>query len=261
MSHASESGAKPARDDWDDHWTRFQVSARNNPAQAYRRKLIFALLEKHGPPARLLDVGCGQGDLLLEARALLPGAELAGVELSRAGVEAAHAKVPSAIVVQHDLLSSAPVDPRLDHWASHAVCSEVLEHVEEPAALLRAASAFLQPGCRIIITVPGGPRSAYDRHIGHRVHYTVATLSSLIEDAGLRAEKVFAAGFPFFNLYRRVVILRGDRLVADVDTSEGQLSFPARAVMGAFGALFHMNVTDTRWGEQIVGVARVEGGS
>ena len=248
---------KLEHDDWDDHWTRFQSSARSNPAQAYRRRLIFTLLQRYGPPTRLLDVGSGQGDLLLEAHALLPNADLAGVELSQAGVAAAQQKVPAAIVVQRDLLTPAPVDPRLEHWAGHAVCSEVLEHVEEPVALLRAATAFMQPGCRIIVTVPGGPRSAYDRHIGHRVHYTVDSLTAVLEGAGLRVDRVFAAGFPFFNLYRRVVILRGDRLVADVDTSEGRLSFPARAVMGVFGALFRMNITDTRWGEQIVGVARV----
>jgi SAM-dependent methyltransferase len=248
---------KVGRDDWDDHWTRFQVSARNNPAQAYRRKLIFELLEQCGPPSRLLDVGCGQGDLLLEAHRVLPTAELAGLELSAAGVSAAQRKVPSATVLQCDLLSPTRVEGRLDQWASHAVCSEVLEHVEDPAALLRAATAFMQPGCRVIITVPGGPRSAFDRHIGHRVHYTPAMLGALIENAGLDVEHVFGAGFPFFNLYRRVVILRGNRLVDDVDTTEGRLSHAARAIMRVFGVLFRMNLRDARWGEQIVGVARV----
>ena len=106
----------------------------------------------------------------------------------------------------------------------------------------------MQPGCRVIITVPGGPRSAFDRHIGHRMHYTPAMLAELIEHAGLQVERVFGAGFPFFNLYRRVVILRGARLVDDVDTSDGQLSPLARAIMRVFGVLFHMNMTHTRWG-------------
>jgi SAM-dependent methyltransferase len=248
---------KPCPDDWDDHWTRFEASARNNPAQAYRRKLIFGLLERYGPPTRLLDIGCGQGDLLLEAHSLLPTAELAGLELSAAGVSAAQRKVPTATVLQCDLLSPAGSGAQLDHWASHAVCSEVLEHVEDPAGLLRAASAFMRPNCRVIITVPGGPRSAFDRHIGHRVHYTPAMLGQVIESSGLRVERVFGAGFPFFNVYRRVVILRGRRLVEDVDTSDGELSPLAGAVMRTFGVLFRMNLTATRWGEQIVGVASV----
>ncbi len=247
----------PGADDWDDHWTRFEASARDNPAQTYRRKLIFDLLEEYGPPARLLDIGCGQGDLLFEAGRVIPSAALAGVELSAAGVSAAERRVPSATVLQRDLLAPPSGDTGLDQWASHAVCSEVLEHVEDPAALLRAATAFMQPGCLVIITVPGGPRSAFDRHIGHRVHYTPASLHLLIERAGLRVERVFGAGFPFFNLYRRVVILRGKRLIDDVDTSEGQLSVVARGIMRTFGILFRLNATDTKWGEQVIGVARV----
>src|SRR5438445_2155740 len=118
-------------------------------------------------------------------------------------------------------------------WATHAVCSEVLEHLEQPADLLRNARAYLAPGCRVIVTVPGGPMSAFDRHIGHRKHYHPEDLRQVLECAGFRIERVSGAGYPFFNLYRRVVIARGSRLIGDVS---GRPSWTARAAMVAVDA-------------------------
>lgn len=248
----------PAPDDWDDHWDRYEASARENPAQAYRRRVVFRLLEAEGPPRHLLDIGSGQGDLLHEAARRWPGAALAGVELSESGVRISRAKVPAATFVQRDLLEPTEPDPALRGWASHATCSEVLEHVEHPAALLRAAASFMAPGCRLVITVPGGPMSEFDRHIGHRTHYTPDTVREVIEQAGLGVERVMSAGFPFFNAYRRMVIMRGARLIDDVDGSEdAELPRSARIAMRGFDAAFRFNRDDTRWGTQMLAVARV----
>jgi hypothetical protein len=142
-------------------------------------------------------------------------------------------------------------------WATHAVCSEVLEHVDEPSALLRNARAYLAPGCRIVVTVPGGPMSAFDRHIGHRKHYTAESLSVLLGDAGFEVERAMAVGFPFFNLYRLVVVSRGERMVTDLTRRDGTVASPAaRLGMAIFRALLWLNLPLSRLGWQIVGVAR-----
>ncbi len=44
---------------------------------------------------------------------------------------------------------------------------------------------YLAPGCRLVVTVPGGPRSAFDRHIGHRRHF-----SACAAPPAARAERV-----------------------------------------------------------------------
>src|SRR3546814_18015665 len=79
----------------------------------------------------------------------------------------------------------------------------------------------MAPGCRLVVTVPGGPMSAFDRHIGHRRHFTPPALAALLTDAGLAVERTDGAGFPFFNLYRLGVIARGHRLVADLTGGQG----------------------------------------
>jgi hypothetical protein len=133
----------------------------------------------------------------------------------------------------------------------------VLEHVEDPEALLANTRAYLAPGCRLIVTVPGGPMSAFDRHIGHRRHFTAKSMGGLLEQAGFIVERSVRAGFPFFNLYRLIVLLRGERLVDDVARGGG--TRPARLVMRIFGVLFRLNLTSSPWGWQVLAAARFPG--
>jgi SAM-dependent methyltransferase len=223
-----------------------------------RRRLIRRLLALTEAPARILDIGSGQGDLAAELRADFPEAELCGIDVSQAGVDIAARKVPSARFFCLDLLEPGAHIESLAGWATHAVCSEVLEHVDEPALLLENAAAYLAPGCRLVVTVPGGPISAFDRHIGHRRHFTAADLDQVLRQAGFEVEKATGAGFPFFNLYRMVVIQRGERLVKDVAAAKGApSSAPARAAMAAFRALFALGTPEGPRGWQIVAVARL----
>ena len=245
------------QDDWDRHWHAYADSATVNPAEAYRRRLVLRLLDLGAGPARVLDVGSGQGDMAAEITSRHPGVEVVGLELSQRGVEVARAKVPSASFVQADLLESADPPVGLRAWATHAVCSEVLEHVERPDALLANALPYLAPGCRVVVTVPGGPRSAFDLHIGHRRHYRPRELRDLLEGVGLVVERATGAGFPFFNLYRLAVVLRGEKLVDDVKSGGGAAASPAAlAMMRTFGLLFTLNVASSPWGWQIVASAR-----
>jgi SAM-dependent methyltransferase len=226
-----------------------------NPAQAYRRKLVFGLLDLAGAkqPVRVLELGSGQGDFLRDLSAAHPQIEIAGLELSATGVEIAARKVPNGRFFQCDMSRPITLPPGLAGWATHAVCSEVLEHVDDPAVVLRNVRPLFAPGCRLVITVPGGPMSAFDHHIGHRRHFTTALLRQVVEEAGLTPDIVRGEGFPFFNLYRLFVVARGKALIADVDQAEGRpLPLAARVAMRGFDRLFRWNPPGTMRGWQLV---------
>lgn len=257
------SGASAAvGDDWDDHWTEFGDANERNPAQAYRRQLALFLVGRGAPPERLLDIGSGNGELLADAARRWPQAELSGLELSPAGVDASRHKLPNAHVRVCDLLRDPQPAAGEAGWATHAVCSEVLEHVDEPVTLLRNARAWLAPGCRVVVTVPGGPMSAFDRHIGHRRHFSCSDLGEVMRAAGLEVQLLAGAGFPFFNLYRALVIARGERLATDA--AAGAESTPQarliRAGMAAFHLLLPFSLPRSPLGWQTVGVAREPSG-
>jgi SAM-dependent methyltransferase len=242
-------------DDWDQHWSQYATAAVLNPAQEFRRRLILDALAIDGPGARILDIGSGTGDLAADLVAELPAPHVRGLELSETGVEIARRKVPEAEFRQVDLLAEAPVSDEDVGWADHAVCSEVLEHVDEPVALLQNARAYLAPGCRLVVTVPGGPMSAFDRHIGHRRHFSPDDAADVLRSAGYVVESARGVGFPFFNLYRLLVIAAGDRLIEP----EGEPAAPGaarRLADRAFRALFRHNLGGRRLGFQSVAVAR-----
>jgi SAM-dependent methyltransferase len=226
-----------------------------------RHELVFDLLGEHreqGPQARLLDIGCGQGDFLAGARSRNLAAEYAGIELSESGVAISRAKLPGVDISRVDLFDPPPEAQRLRGWATAAVCTDVIEHVDDDVGFLRAARRFVAPGGRLVVTVPSGPISAFDRHIGHRRHYTPERLQRALEDAGFTVDRVSRAGFPFFNLYRALVIARGRKLIAAVES--GAMVGGGRGIenlaMRGFRFLFRFNRTDSRFGWQLVALAR-----
>lgn len=246
------------RDDWDTHWSEYSDAAARNPAQVYRRRLILNLLGAGGAPTRMLDIGSGTGELIRDVLQRWPTVETLGLEMSESGVEIAKRHALGGTFRVCNLLTDPPPEGENANWATDAVCSEVLEHVDDPVTLLCRARAWLAPGCRVVVTVPGGPISAFDKHIGHRRHFSPADLGEVIGAAGLVPIQLNAAGFPFHNLYRAMVIARGQKLVAETaSTAVGADRGPllVRAGLAAFGPLFRLNLPASHFGWQTVAVA------
>jgi len=84
--------------------------------------------------------------------------------------------------------------------ADSCVCLNVLEHIADDVAALRAMSSVLIPGGVIVLLVPAFP-SLYgpiDRNLGHYRRYTLDSLTRLAAETGLRVRKthyVNCAGF------------------------------------------------------------------
>lgn len=248
------SDVTPHPDDWDRHWTTFQEWTKANPAQKYRRRLILAHLRLHeAPDARVLDIGSGIGDMLADIDAEFPDLPKVGLELSRSGVEISQRRIPNATFLQRDLISGTDHAGVHRDFATHAVCSEVLEHVDDPVRLIARARDYMKDGCRLVVTVPGGPMTAYDRHIGHRRHFSPAELADLLTRAGYQVESASGAGYPMFNLYRFLLMWRGEKLVAETHRPPTPL---ARAAIAAFTLLFRLNLPASRFGWQTIAVAR-----
>ena len=206
----------------------------------------------------LVDIGSGQGDFLQRAANAHVARRMVGIELSETGVALSRAKVPEATFIQADIFKPPQELRAYTERADIAVCSEVVEHVDDPVTFLRSVRTYLKPGGRLILTVPGGPMSAFDKHIGHRVHFNTESITAILKSSGFSTERVQLAGFPFFNLYRLTVILRGKKLIDDVKvgTTHSQPNSLAVLAMRAFRFLFHLNVDDSPFGWQVIALAR-----
>ena len=250
---------RASQDDWDAHWEHYAESAAENPAQRMRHDIIARLLCEDASKGamQLFDLGSGQGDLVQKLEPLLPKARFAGAEISESGVAISQRKVPGATFLVADIFQPPAALNDFAGWATHAVCSEVLEHVDDPVEFLKRARTYLAAGARLIVTVPGGPMSAFDRHIGHRQHFDRRKICAMLEEAGYSVERTYRAGFPFFNLYRLLIVARGGRLVEDAQAGPaGAPSGMARFAMKVFRVLFHANLLDSPFGWQVVATAR-----
>lgn len=100
-------------------------------------------------PARLLDLGCGDGALGAAWKRGGDGRLVVGVTFSEA--EAALARGRLAEVHQADLDG---FDPAALGRFDAVVCSHVLEHLRDPRRLLRALRGCLQPGGQLLVALP-----------------------------------------------------------------------------------------------------------
>jgi 2-polyprenyl-3-methyl-5-hydroxy-6-metoxy-1,4-benzoquinol methylase len=97
-------------------------------------------------PERILDLGCGDGYLaaLLTER----GYDVTGVERR----EGYSARFPRHVeLIEADLEHGLPPLPARYH---HVICADILEHLRQPARLLYEIHGVLQPGGRIVASLP-----------------------------------------------------------------------------------------------------------
>jgi 2-polyprenyl-3-methyl-5-hydroxy-6-metoxy-1,4-benzoquinol methylase len=169
------------RDMEDDHYLDEEAGRR-----ATSRRLLRHV-EKVTPRGRLLEVGCGHGLLLDEARRR--GWAVTGLEPARAA--RAHATETLGLEVRDALLDD--LDPAAEGGFDAVVMSDVIEHLEDPVGALRSATRLLADGGALCVVTPD-PSSATARLAGgrwwgylpaHTYLLPRSTLRRLLLEAGL----------------------------------------------------------------------------
>ncbi|MEP6546756.1 MAG: bifunctional 2-polyprenyl-6-hydroxyphenol methylase/3-demethylubiquinol 3-O-methyltransferase UbiG [Gammaproteobacteria bacterium] len=99
----------------------------------------------------VLDVGCG-GGILSEAMAR-GGAQVLGIDLSQAVLDVAqlHA-LDSKVSLQYRAVAAEELAQQQPGAFALVTCMEMLEHVPEPAATVKALAALVQPGGDVIVS-------------------------------------------------------------------------------------------------------------
>jgi len=137
-------------------------------------------------PASTLDVGCGDGALLSELHRRRFGGRLAGAEISAAAAALAAQRPGIESVARFDGARLPAPDGAYDL----GILSHVLEHVEDPAALLREVARVCEA---LVFEVPleanlSAARTGKRTHaagIGHLQRFGRARARRLAERAGL----------------------------------------------------------------------------
>ena len=131
---------------------------------------------------KVVDVGCGAQPY----RALLPS------ETSYVGLDVDEAEAHFGYAVPDTIHFDGGHWPEATHDADFVLCTEALEHVLDPRALLAEAHAALRPGGRLLLTVPFAARWHFVPHDYWR--FTPSSLKHLLTEVGFADVVVWARG-------------------------------------------------------------------
>jgi SAM-dependent methyltransferase len=172
----------------------FRRSTVSSYARAWLHRRSVRELQRYlAPPNRVLDVGCGTGELLSVIRSA-GNSDVFGVEPSPAAAQIARDErghhVQTGTLEQMKLRSES---------IDIVLLSHVLEHLPSPKRTMREISRILKPGGTVIIWVPNA-RSMAARILGrywmgwdvprHFYAFTPGSLYRLSESACLRPGEI-----------------------------------------------------------------------
>jgi len=177
----------------------FWFQARNHLIFKISKRLVSTL----APGYRVLEVGCGTGNVLRVLRQACPDGMVAGLELWLDGLRFAQQRSAGPLV-QGDV-RYCPFGKPFDLIGMF----DVLEHVPEDLETLRALRDALAPGGRLVLTVPAHQYlwSYFDEAAHHCRRYSSQQIRDRLVQAGFQVEflsQFMTCIFPLVWLFRKL---------------------------------------------------------
>jgi len=175
-------------------------------------------INAHAPLAgkTVVDVGCG-GGILAESMAR-KGAHVTGIDLSEKPLKVADLhSLESGVQVRYELIAAEALAAREPGQYDVVTCMEMLEHVPDPAAIVRACAALVKPGGHVFFsTINRNPKAYLFAVLGaeyllkllpkgthdYAKFITPAELARDIREAGLDLDSLKGMGYnPLTKIY------------------------------------------------------------
>jgi 2-polyprenyl-3-methyl-5-hydroxy-6-metoxy-1,4-benzoquinol methylase len=168
-----------------------------HPSVELRNSLIFKSLNQLKFES-ILDVGCGDGDLLSKIKTKYPNIMYSGFDKSEFIISKNKASYNDIKFQCIDILDSKTPQKAFDI----VICSEMIEHIKEYRHVIESLTSFVKPGGHLILTTQAGKLYKSDLHVGHEQHFSCNQLSTIVKNNGLTVLECFRKGFPFYTLQK-----------------------------------------------------------
>lgn len=181
-------------------------------SRARRRLIVWGLRECFPGACTLLDLGVGTGAVLAAIRDALPAVRLFGADTSIDSLAITRDRLGKDACLIH---TDAGRIPFADHF-DVVGAFDVVEHIDDDGAALRAIHGAVKPGGGVLLTVPQHRVfwSGRDEEVGHKRRYVGRELAAKVEAAGFEVvldTSFMATLFVPQYLARRVLVWRGRR--------------------------------------------------
>lgn len=211
--------------DYDEFWKEIKGSHARHPSVRFRSHLVVNAVKAISDVAEgnaILDVGCGDGDLLKQLNdSLCLGqrkVNLIGYDISEYQIE------------KNRLHSGPPFDFRVVDFNKKIegvdkfhiiICSELIEHLENWKIALENIAGMNRKGGYLILTTQAGKRYGSDCALGHLQHFELSYLTSYLEGLNYHILRKERRGFPFYNLQKifNSIFLPASKRIANKKTN------------------------------------------
>lgn len=191
--------------DYNEFWQTMKGSHAKHPSVRFRNYWIIGAVRQIVEPIQnntILDVGCGNGDLLKQLNDYLC---LNGTKATLSGYDI------SEYQIEKNILQRLPFDFRVADFNQRieisnkfhiVICSEVIEHLKNWKSSLENITNMNKPGGYLILTTQSGKKFKSDDALGHLQHFELDYLTDYLKTLNYDIIKGEKRGFPFYNLQK-----------------------------------------------------------
>jgi SAM-dependent methyltransferase len=123
-----------------------------DPAVDRKFERISEALREHLPCRRFLDAGCGDGRYFAVLAGRAPTEQIAGCDIADRILETARATAARAGLTPELVRANVESLPFEDGAFDLVLCTQVLEHVVDPPAVMRELVRVLEPGGTLLLS-------------------------------------------------------------------------------------------------------------
>lgn len=226
---------------YENWWKKYIYINKYDPGTKIRKEIIIEEI-KDKEKFRILDLGCGSGELLKEIKSKYPDKLLFGGDISDKALKILDKYKITENLYKVDLNNNIKINEKFDV----IIMSEVIEHLSNWMHVFTKLSELLNSGGIIIITTQSGKKYYHHEKVGHIQHFSGNEVCQELIKGGLIICRVVNMGWPFMDIKN----VLASRYMKKYD---GKVRFIDKLLMGVFYYLY--KISSKKRGPQLIMIA------